>query len=252
MGVEAKLSLNPRTDKSERKLIKLNNKAQAQSVYSIEGLSCTLSANGGGQGGKTGLYLLPNHKKKRELIVDKVKMPVLKRKYSVDIVGLQELLREGKKATGLTNNDIAARLGLPLSHVAHWFRTDKYFSIPSRDVWFDLKKVLNISVDSFDESIMEFVEVDGEYDMNNRIYSDEGLSPTLKCQNDGELIKEHNKKGRTIKVIGNVSPSNHWRDNVHDVNGISPALTSCDYKSPRKILVETQKGEKYGERQPKS
>lgn len=38
------------------KLIKLNNKAQAQSVYDSNGLSCTLSANGGGQGGKTGLY----------------------------------------------------------------------------------------------------------------------------------------------------------------------------------------------------
>lgn len=37
-------------------LIKLNNKAQAQSVYDVNGVACTLSANGGGQGGKTGLY----------------------------------------------------------------------------------------------------------------------------------------------------------------------------------------------------
>ena len=38
------------------KLIRLNNKAQAQTVYNIDGLATTLSANGGGQGGKTGLY----------------------------------------------------------------------------------------------------------------------------------------------------------------------------------------------------
>jgi len=38
------------------KLIKLNNKAQAQTIYDINGLATCLSANGGGQGGKTGLY----------------------------------------------------------------------------------------------------------------------------------------------------------------------------------------------------
>ena len=38
------------------RLILLNNKAQAQMVYGIEGVSTSLCANGGGQGGKTGLY----------------------------------------------------------------------------------------------------------------------------------------------------------------------------------------------------
>ena len=41
---------------NDRQLIKLNNKPQAQSVYDANGVACTLSANGGGQGGKTGLY----------------------------------------------------------------------------------------------------------------------------------------------------------------------------------------------------
>jgi len=44
-------------------LIKLNNKAQAQAIYDSEGLACTLSANGGGQGGKTGLYKINTVKK---------------------------------------------------------------------------------------------------------------------------------------------------------------------------------------------
>jgi len=41
---------------NDRQLIKLNNKPQAQSVYDANGVACTLSANGGGQGGKTRLY----------------------------------------------------------------------------------------------------------------------------------------------------------------------------------------------------
>lgn len=51
----------PRIDniERERKLIALNDKPQAQKVYDCNGLSCTLSACGGGQGGKTGLYLVP-------------------------------------------------------------------------------------------------------------------------------------------------------------------------------------------------
>lgn len=37
----------------------IGGNAQAQRVYSCDGKSVTLSANGGGQGGKTGLYLTP-------------------------------------------------------------------------------------------------------------------------------------------------------------------------------------------------
>ena len=39
--------------------IPLNDKKQAQRVYSTDGVSPTLCANGGGDGGKTGLYLIP-------------------------------------------------------------------------------------------------------------------------------------------------------------------------------------------------
>ena len=41
---------------------------QAQRVYMVDGLSTTLSANGGGQGSKTGLYLVSDMDKK---IIDK-------------------------------------------------------------------------------------------------------------------------------------------------------------------------------------
>lgn len=43
---------------SREKVISLNNAKQGQRVYSDDGVSCTLCGNGGGQGGKTGLYLV--------------------------------------------------------------------------------------------------------------------------------------------------------------------------------------------------
>jgi len=39
-----------------KSLMKLNKRPQAQTIYDPEGLACCLSANGGGDGGKTGLY----------------------------------------------------------------------------------------------------------------------------------------------------------------------------------------------------
>lgn len=41
---------------------------QAHRVYMVDGFDTTLSANGGGQGGKTGLYLVSNMDKK---VIDK-------------------------------------------------------------------------------------------------------------------------------------------------------------------------------------
>lgn len=46
--------------KSEPKILKIGGgNSQGSRVYSSKGLSCTLSANGGGQGAKTGLYAIP-------------------------------------------------------------------------------------------------------------------------------------------------------------------------------------------------
>lgn len=60
MGRGVKSLSNPRTDKpiESNELKCINPKAhQAQKVYRTDGLAPTLSANGGGQGGKTGLYI---------------------------------------------------------------------------------------------------------------------------------------------------------------------------------------------------
>ena len=55
---------------------KLNNGGQADRIYSIEGKSVSLSANGGGRGAKTGLYHIP-HGFIKEKITEENKYPTL-------------------------------------------------------------------------------------------------------------------------------------------------------------------------------
>jgi DNA (cytosine-5)-methyltransferase 3A len=52
----------------------IGSTAQAHRVYSCYGKSVTLSANGGGQGGKTGLYLVPVPEELKKLVCDKGKI----------------------------------------------------------------------------------------------------------------------------------------------------------------------------------
>jgi len=91
-----------------------------------------------------------NRSKVKYLIVPQI---VTVRKYEVDVLKLQKLLKEHKN---LTNKDIARKLGCSITKVEHWFRTDTYFCIPDPEFWNDLKKLLNIETTEFDASIMTF------------------------------------------------------------------------------------------------
>ena len=59
-------------EKHQRTMVKVGHigasDAQANRVYSDEGKSCCLSANGGGGGAKTGLYLIPDESVKRTMV----------------------------------------------------------------------------------------------------------------------------------------------------------------------------------------
>ena len=50
-----------------------------------------------------------------------------------------------------TNKQIAEETDLPITKVEHWFRTDSSFAIPSDDIWFKLKEVLDIKK-AFDQT----------------------------------------------------------------------------------------------------
>lgn len=99
----------------------------------------------------------------------------------MDIESLKLLLRTHKTNESLTISQIAEKLNKPKTLVDHWFRNDNCFSIPDEDVWFELKELLNIKTNDFDESVMEFEIRDGIYEKSNRVYDINGIAPTLTC-----------------------------------------------------------------------
>lgn len=123
-----------------------------------------------------------------ELIMIEVPQEVRVRKYDVDIPRLQTLIRQAKKDSKITNKQIAERLGVPLTKVEHWFRTDNCFAIPDENLWNELKELLHITDNSFDKSIMTFEVREGVYEKSNRCYYEEGIAPTLTCACGDEKI----------------------------------------------------------------
>lgn len=97
------------------------------------------------------------------------------RKYEVNIAALQDCLKNHKKPI----KEIQQKLGISKTTIEHWFRKDTYFSIPDAEIWFELKNILGIETDEFDKSITEFEEREGVFDKSNRVYDENGLSPTL-------------------------------------------------------------------------
>lgn len=124
------------------------------------------------------------------------------RKHEVDIIGLQYLLREMKKECGKTNKQIAEETNTAITKVEHWFRTDSSFAIPSDDIWFKLKEVLGIQTDVFDKQIMEFEYRDGVYESKQRVYSENGKSPTLTAGNKEQYIETHDREPKVAVTSG--------------------------------------------------
>lgn len=164
----------------------------------------------------------------REIIPQIVKV----RKYDVDVNNLKKLLKEHKKISKLSNKDIAIKLNKPLTLVEHWFRNDNSFSIPNEDTWLKLKELLNITTDEFDKSILTFEFREGVFDKSNRVYSDEGVAPTITCVSAGnEKIKI--SKGDEFmsipKLVGGVGEINFGKqfrqgNRIYDANEVAMCL----------------------------
>jgi site-specific DNA-cytosine methylase len=133
-----------------------------------------------------------NGHKKRKIIQYVIPEIVSVRKYDVDIKGLQKCLRKYKKTgnlgVSLSNQFIADKLEVPKTMVEHWFRTDKCFSIPDKDIWLKLKELLGIETDEFDLSITEFEEKESVFEKTNRVYDEDGLAPTLTSTGTDERV----------------------------------------------------------------
>lgn len=156
----------------------------------------------------------------RKIIAHDIPEIVRVRKHDVDIKGFQELLKKHKK---ISIKEIADKLGVPKTNVEHWFRTDTYFSIPGDDIWMELKELLGIETDVFDASIMEFEEKEGVFEKSNRVYDEDGISPTLTSTSANERIFV-----REVKQLNESKESNgcqpFQQNRVYDAEGISPAL----------------------------
>lgn len=144
-------------------------------VYSDEGLAPTLTTMGGGN-------------TEPKIITYEIPQTVKVRKYPVNTEKLVVMLREQKQKLGLHNSVIGLKLDIPTTKVEHWFRQDSSFAIPDSELWVELKKILHIETDEFDESIMTFEEREGVFEKANRCYCEEGISPTLTSTSADEKV----------------------------------------------------------------
>ena len=143
------------------------------------------------------------------------------RKHEVDTKNLQHALRVYKTASKKTLKQIAEETKMPLTKVEHWFRTDSSFAIPGEDVWFKLKEVLDMTIDTFDKQIMEFEYRDGVYESTQRVYSDQGKSPTLTASNKEQMIETK------PKMVGrDNTPGHDILKRVYSEDGKSPTITA--------------------------
>ena len=141
------------------------------------------------------------------------KQKVKVRTNDVDYNSLKQLLISSKKKLKLSNKTIADKLNQPLTKIEHYFRNDKYFSIPDCSVWEGLKTLLDINTNEFDRQIMEFEERDGFFEKAERLYNQDGISHTLDTTSSPKIIQ-----------LGNYIPSNHDASRVVDIDGIPPTV----------------------------
>lgn len=98
-----------------------------------------------------------NNMTRRPYYIRKDAKATKKRVYDIDKTKLRLLLREHKG--NLSLNDIARTLKVSKCSVDHWFASnDDKFTIPHADKWEDLKKLLCIETNEFDQAITTFKE----------------------------------------------------------------------------------------------
>ena len=190
-----------------------------------------------------------------EIITHDITQSVKVRKYPVDVENLKLVLGNAKQTANLSNKDIAEKLNLPQTQVEHYFRKDDCFAIPSENVWFDLKELLNIKTDEFDKSIMIFEIKENNFDSSNRVYATEGIAPTLDTGDNKKIIEYKGKevelpaiaasRGRNPDNPSSRVPGEHLEQTLEvNVNGTSNTLTSvpkdnyvlCTADQPRVVV----------------
>ena len=224
-----------KTERNRRHLKQLDEKSLCMTATMYKGA------------GNNGMTLVPQKPIKVGMNVEEVKG----RKHKVDILLLQQALRAYKQNSKKTNKQIADETNMPITKVEHWFRTDSSFAIPSDDIWFKLKEVLGFTSSVFDKQIMEFEYRDGVFESTQRVYSDQGKSPTLTASNKEQIIETKPKQVGKIKDGGQ-------GNRIYSQDGKSSTLSAQSggtagngntlvETKPKKAYISKQSVEKYVE-----
>lgn len=75
-----------------------------------------------------------------------------------------------------------------------------------------------------------------------KVYDEDGLATTLCGNGGGHGGKTGLYKVNNIKVVGNLSRTNHGGENVLDTDGIASTLNANNYKHPLRIRTNVKKG----------
>lgn len=135
--------------------------------------------------------LSKNITKTEDIIVHNIPEIVKVRKHNIDTFALQKLLNEHKNKS---IKKISEELKVNKTEVEHWFRKDKCFSIPKPQIWYKLKEVLEIKTTEFDLQVTEFIEKESVFEKSNRVYDENGISPTLTRTSADERIIVYDRK----------------------------------------------------------
>lgn len=98
-----------------------------------------------------------------------------------DKIEVIKFLKQSRK--NLTLKQISGSINLPLTKVAHWFRTDSSGSLPSIDEWILLKDLLQFDSRYDFEICDSTIEYNIEFESNRRVYEKDGCMPTLTASN---------------------------------------------------------------------
>ena len=219
------------TERNRRHLRQLDEKSLCMTATMYKGA------------GNNGMTLVPQKPIKVGMNVEQVKV----RKHEVDIPGLQQCILDHYAKSSKDKKQIAKDLNDKYSTVEHYFRKlgSNFFSIPSEEHWPQLKQILDITTDKFDAQIMEFEYRDGVYETKQRVYSENGKSPTLTAGNKEQYIETHD----TPKQVGvAVDIKGHDQiKRVYSEDGKSPTVTTCGggHREPKVITGGAIRGRAY-------
>ena len=209
-------------------------------VYSQDGKSPTITAHAG----KGTVPKIETKPKQVGLLVEKVRV----RKHEVDVESLQNCLLDALKKSGKSKKQVAEELEDKFSTVEHYFRKvgSEFFSIPSEEHWPQLKDILDITTDAFDKSIMEFEVKDGVYESSQRVYSEDGKSPTITSVGADKIIET---KPKQVGVAVDLKGHDQLK-RVYSPEGKSPSLLAQGggNNEPKVITGGAIRGRAYDEK----